>query len=318
MTGAVDLSALKERADAARNRPPSRGASPAPAGGPATSAATAGATGANGPASAAPAAVVDVTEETFEAEVLARSEQVLVLVDLWATWCGPCKQLSPVLEQLAADADGQWVLAKVDIDANPRIAQAFGVQSVPTVIAIALGQPVAAFQGVQPAAQITGWVNEILAKVGDRLTGMPTEGASTPTPEPVDPQVAAAEQLLESGDLAAAAQAYRAIADSDPGNLEAASVVRNLDFMMRAQQHDPAIVDSAAADDRDGQFAAADVLLLNQQPEAAFDRLITLVRLTAGEDRTAARTRLLSLFELFDPAEPFVVAARRKLASALF
>ncbi|MCX6467743.1 MAG: tetratricopeptide repeat protein [Corynebacteriales bacterium] len=305
MTGAVDLSVLKERADAARNRPATPQAPRPPAGNDGA-----------GTVAAVPA-VVEVTEATFEAEVIARSDQVLVLVDLWATWCEPCKQLSPLLERLAEEASGQWILATIDIDANPRIAQAFGVQSVPTVVAIAQGQPVAAFQGVQPAAQITAWVDEILAKVGDRLTGLPAaDGAEAP--DPVDPRMAEAESKLDEGDFDGALAAYQALAQAEPGNVEAASAARNIEFVIRAQAADPSVVDTAAPDDIEGQFAAADVLLLNQRPDDAFDRLIALVRATSGDDRSAVRTRLLSLFELFDPSEPFVVSARRKLASALY
>lgn len=303
MAGAVDLSGLKERADAQRAAPQRRN-TPVEAGEPST-------------APAANAAVIDVTDANFETEVLARSEQQLVLVDLWAQWCGPCKQLSPVLERLAAEAAGSWVLAKIDVDANPRIAQAFRVQSIPMVVAIAMGQPVAAFNGVRSDAEITSWVDEILAQVGSQLTGAPSETAE-PEPEPADPRMVAAEDKMNAGDFDGALADYRAIAEAEPDNLEAASLARNLTFMLRAQQHDPTIVDTAAAGDVDAQLAAADVLLAAQQPEAAFDRIIGVVKVTAGEERTAARTRLLELFELFDPAEPFVVAARRKLASALF
>jgi putative thioredoxin len=304
MSGAVDLSGLKERAEAERSRtaaPPRP-----PAAGPAAPDGTAGVP-----------PIVEITEATFESEVIARSDQVLVLVDLWATWCGPCKQLSPILERLAEQADGKWILATVDVDANPRIAQAFGVQSIPTVVAIANGQPVSAFQGVQPEAQISAWIDEILGKVGDRLTGLPAAG-ETPVEEPGDPRMEAAGALLDEGDFDGALEAYRALAQEDPSNLEAASAARNIEFVVRARAHDPAVVDSAAPGDVEAALAAADVLLLNQQPETAFDRIIEVVRVSSGDDRSRARERLLSLFELFDPAETFVVAARRKLASALF
>lgn len=312
MAGAVDLSALKERADAQRQqgqRPtrPRPEASPDGAAGPTT---------AGGPDTSAGDAVMDVTEETFESEVLVRSQQQLVLVDLWAEWCGPCKQLSPVLESLAARAQGTWVLAKIDVDANPRIAQAFRVQSIPMVVAIAQGQPVAAFNGVRSEAEITQWVDEILAQVGDALPGMAPQGEAEP--EADDPRMVAAEDKLNGGDFEGALADYRAIAEAEPDNVEAASAARNLDFVLRAQAHDPAIVDTAAPTDVDAQLAAADVLLLSQQPERAFDRIIGVVKVTAGDDRTRARTRLLELFELFDPAEPFVVSARRKLATALY
>ncbi|MEE4022579.1 tetratricopeptide repeat protein [Gordonia sp. PKS22-38] len=312
MSGAVDLTALKERADAqrqqaqrsaqaARTAPPADGAAPPSPGG--------------SPPAGDGGAVIDVTEATFETEVLARSQQQLVLVDLWAEWCGPCKQLSPVLERLAGQAQGSWVLAKIDVDANPRIAQAFRAQSIPMVVAIAQGQPVAAFNGVRSEAEISQWVGEILSQLGDVLPGaMPADAE----PEEDDPRMVAAADKLNGGDFEGALADYRAIAEAEPNNVEAASAARNLEFVLRAQAHDPAIVDNAAPADVDAQLAAADVLLLSQQPEAAFDRIIGVVKVTAGDDRTRARTRLLELFELFDPAEPFVVAARRKLATALY
>lgn len=302
MSGAVDLSVLAERADAQR-RAANAPASQAPADG--------------APAGGAADAVIDVTDATFQTEVIDRSARQLVVVDLWATWCGPCKQLSPLLESMAQAAGGQWVLAKVDVDANPGIAQAFGVQSVPMVVAIAAGQPVAAFNGVQPQAQIQGWLDEILAKVGGALTGAPAPEGQPEEPEE-DPRMVAAEELLNSGDIDGALAAYRAVAEAEPNNLEAASVVRNLEFVNRAQGHDPGIVETAAPGDVDAQLAAADVLLLGQRPEEAFERILATVRTTTGDDRDRARTRLLELFELFDPAEPFVVSARRKLAAALY
>ncbi|MFD0928092.1 tetratricopeptide repeat protein [Williamsia deligens] len=308
MSGAVDLSGLKERADAERSR---ASAPPRPPAGP-----PGGGENAGGPA--AVPAIVEITEATFETEVIARSDQVLVLVDLWATWCGPCKQLSPILERLAEQADGKWILATVDVDANPRIAQAFGVQSIPTVVAIAAGQPVSAFQGVQPAEQISGWIDDILEKVGDRLTGLPAAAEDAPVEEPGDPEMDAAAGLLDAGDFDGALAAYRALADRDPSNVEAASAARNIEFVVRAQSHDPSVVDTTDPTDVDAALAAADVLLLNQQPDAAFDRIIATIRATSGDDRSRARERLLALFELFDPAETYVVSARRKLASALF
>ncbi|MGV9672533.1 tetratricopeptide repeat protein [Gordonia sp. NPDC003504] len=299
MAGAVDLSALKERAEAQRaaaQRPtrPAEGGQPA--------------------AQHGGGAVIDITEETFETEVLERSTRQVVVVDLWAEWCQPCKQLSPVLERMAASSGGRWVLAKVDVDANPRIAQAFRAQSIPMVVAIAAGQPVSAFNGVRSEQEIAAWLDDILTQVGGALTGAPADAET----EAVDPRMEAAEDKLNAGDFDGALADYRAIVAAEPHNVEAASAARNLEFVLRAQAHDPSIVENAAPGDVDAQLAAADVLLLAQQPEAAFGRIIDVVRRTAGDDRTRARTRLLELFELFDPAEPFVVAARRKLASALY
>ncbi|WP_161927650.1 tetratricopeptide repeat protein [Gordonia crocea] len=301
MSGAVDLSVLKDRADA------QRAAQSAPAGAPG---------GPNPSPAASGDAVIDVTEATFESEVINRSTRQLVVVDLWATWCEPCKQLSPLLESMAGESGGRWVLAKVDVDANPRIAQAFRAQSIPMVVALAHGQPVSVFTGVKPRGEIQAWIDEILTQVGPSF---PDAGpAPAEQEEPVDPRMAAAEAKLDDGDVDGALADYRAIAEAEPGNLEAASLVRNLTFVSRASKHPASIVETAAAGNVDDQLAAADVELIGQQPEAAFDRLVELVRVTADDDRARARARLLELFELYEPNEPVVMAARRKLASALF
>ncbi len=305
MSGAVDLSGLKDRA----TQPPSAPAAP-PADGPAP----VGSTGL--------APVVDVTEATFQAEVLERSMQVLVVVDLWATWCGPCKQLSPVLEKLAHEGGGNWVLAKIDVDANPGIAQAFGVQSVPTVVAIAGGRPLADFAGVQPEPQLREWIAALQEAVAGKLSGPPTgaEPEPEPEPEPEDPRFVAAENALEEGDFEGAEAAYNLILNSEPGNAQAQAALRQVKFLARVQGLPDNAIELADAqpDAIDAQFAAADAELYTQRPDAAFDRLVGLVRRTAGDDRTRVRTRVLELFELFDPADPIVVAARRKLASALY
>ena len=153
MYGAVDLGA--RQAAAQRRQQAARAAAAADAGD--------GATAPDGPASAF---VIDVTEETFNNEVALRSRTTPVIVDLWAEWCGPCKQLSPVLEKLANEAGGAWVLAKIDVDANPRLAQAFQAQSIPMVVAIVGGQMVDAFLGAMPEAQVRQWLDQVLAVAG--------------------------------------------------------------------------------------------------------------------------------------------------------
>ncbi|NNG99149.1 tetratricopeptide repeat protein [Gordonia araii] len=298
MAGAVDLSALKDRAEAQRAAP---GAPPPRAPG----------------EGAAPGAVVDVTEATFEAEVITRSTRQLVIVDLWATWCEPCKQLSPVLESMAEQAGGRWVLAKVDVDANPRIAQAFRAQSIPMVVALAQGQPVSVFTGVKPQAEIQAWIDEIFQQVGSSFPDQ-DDAAADIVDEPADPRMVAAEDKLNAGDIDGALADYRAIADAEPDNAEAASLVRNLTFVARASKHPASVVESAQPGDIEAQLAAADVELFEQKPEQAFDRLVELVKTTADDDRARVRARLLELFELYEPNEPVVMAARRKLASALF
>jgi putative thioredoxin len=116
--------------------------------------------------------VFDVTDATFSTDVIARSQAVPVIVDLWAEWCGPCKQLSPVLERLAEEAAGDWVLAKVDVDANPQLSAAMQVQSIPMVVAVIGGQLVDGFLGALPEAQVRQWINQVL-QIADQL-GMPS------------------------------------------------------------------------------------------------------------------------------------------------
>ncbi|MCX2732274.1 thioredoxin [Saccharopolyspora sp. NFXS83] len=306
MAGAVDLSALKNKADNASRPPASNG--------PADDAATTGTP-----------AVIDVTEATFQAEVVDRSMQVPVVVDLWAEWCGPCKQLSPVLERLAQESGGTWVLAKVDVDANPRIAQLFQVQSIPTVIAIAGGQPVEAFAGAQPEPQIRQWITALLDALREQLPGIQAAeqaaaGAAEVEEEPEDPRFTAAEEALDNGDFAAAEAAYRQILEAEPNNEQAQAALAQVRFSARAENADPAAIEraDAAPDDLDAQLAAADAELAAQQVEAAFDRLVRTVKRTAGDDRNRVRQHLIDMFELFPDGDPRVTNARRALASALF
>jgi putative thioredoxin len=254
---------------------------------------------------------------------------VPVIVDLWAEWCGPCKQLSPVLERLANAAGGAWVLAKVDVDANPRISQVFGVQSIPTVVAIAGGQPIDAFAGALPEPEVRQWLSALLDALRDRMPGIAAAEAAAagggdvveePVEEPEDPRFVAAEQALDDGDFTEAEAAYQRILDEEPANELARNALAQVRFLARVTSADPAAKAKADADpdDLDAQFAAADLDLAEQQLEAAFGRLIGAVRRTAGDDRDRVRKRLVELFELFPADEPRVLKARRDLASALF
>ncbi|WP_344429223.1 tetratricopeptide repeat protein [Amycolatopsis minnesotensis] len=303
LSGAVDLSGLKARAETAR--PQQQAGAPAASGPPADG-----------------AAVIEVTEATFQTEVVERSMRQLVVVDLWAEWCGPCKQLSPVLERLAAASGGAWVLAKVDVDANPRIAQLFGVQSIPTVVAIGGGQPVDAFSGALPEPEIRKWLDSLLDALRDKLPGIrAAEEAGDGDAEPEeDSRFTEAEDAFERGDFAAAEAAYQRILDAEPGNELAKAALTQVRFAERATEADPSAVERAEADpsDLDAQTAAADYELAEGKVDDAFARLISVIRRTAGPDRNRVREHLVGLFELFDAADERVMKARRDLASALF
>jgi putative thioredoxin len=251
--------------------------------------------------------VIDVTEASFQTDVVERSLQVPVVVDLWATWCGPCKQLSPVLERLARDGGGAWVLAKIDVDANPRIAQLFGVQSIPTVVAVVGGQPVDAFAGALPEPQVREWIDGLLNALRDR-TGEP------------DPRFAAAEEAIERGDYAAAEAVYQQILDADPANQQARDALAQVRFTARAETADPAAIERADAnpDDIDAQLDAADTEVALDRADRAFARLVDIVRRTSGDERNRVRQHLVELFGLFPADDPRVATARRDLARTLY
>jgi len=289
IAGAVDLSALKQRA-------PSDGGIP-------------------GEGSAAPGGL-EITEANFEAEVITRSNQVPVVVVLWSPRSDASVQLGDILASLAADDGGQWSLVTVNVHTTPRVAQIFGVQAVPTVVALAGGQPISSFQGPQPPDQLRGWLDSLLNATAGKLSG----GGDADEPEQVDPELAKAREHLDAGDFDAALTAYQAILDANPNHAEAKGAVRQIAFLSRATAQRPDVVAKAdrAPDDIEAAFGAADIEILQQNIAGAFDRLIALVRRTAGDERTSVRTRLIELFELFDPADPEVIAGRRKLANALY
>lgn len=270
--------------------------------------------------------VIDVTHESFEADVVLQSKTVPVIVDLWATWCEPCKQLSPILEALAHEYAGRWVLAKIDVDAHQQLAAAFQVQTIPSVFVAVAGQVAPLFQGAMPEVQVRQVIEAVLqqaASIG--VTGVVTGSGSgnsdvEQTPEVVsDPRFDAAEAALEEGDWDAAAVAYQEVLAATPADAIAQIGLLNVQLLKRTEGMD---FDQVLAHGEDlsfeNQLAVADAEFMCNEYDAAFKRLINLVRDTTGAERDAARTRLLDYFSIVGPEDPSVVQGLRALSNALF
>ncbi|MFE0513460.1 tetratricopeptide repeat protein [Streptomyces sp. NPDC058964] len=316
MSGVVDLAAVKAAQEAKTKAEQAR-----------AEAARQGGAGAVSPADL----VIDVDEASFELEVLQRSTEVPVVIDFWAEWCQPCKQLSPVLERLAVEYNGRFLLAKIDVDANQMLMQQFGVQGIPAVFAVVAGQALPLFQGAAGEQQIRQTLDQLVQVAEERfgLTGLTVDpdaqaGVRTAPVEqagPYDMLLEAAVQALDAGDLGGAIQAYKNVLSEDPGNTEAKLGLVQAELLERVRDLDPQQVRKDAAEkqaDAQAQIAAADLDLVGGHVEDAFGRLIETVSRTAGDDRDAVRRRLLELFELVGAEDPRVIGARRALARALF
>ncbi|WP_073963882.1 tetratricopeptide repeat protein [Streptomyces sp. CB02460] len=317
MSGVVDLAAVKAAGEAKAKAEQARAES-ARQGGPA--------------AVPASSLVIDVNEAGFENDVLQRSAEVPVVIDFWAEWCEPCKQLGPLLERLAHEYNGRFLLAKVDVDANQMLMQQFGIQGIPAVFAVVAGQALPLFQGAAPEAQIRQTLDQLI-QVGEErfgLTGIavdpsaagePAQAAAPVPAGPYDSLLEAAARALDANDFAGAVQAYKNVLSDDPANTEAKLGLAQAELLSRVQATDPQKVRTEAAEkpaDADAQLAAADLDLVGGHVEDAFGRLVETVRRTFGEDRDRVRLRLLDLFEVIGPEDPRVGAARTALARVLF
>lgn len=271
--------------------------------------------------------IVDVTDQTFP-QVLELSRSVPVVVDLWAEWCGPCKQLGPILEKVVTELAGRVVLAKVDVDANPQLAQAFRAQSIPMVVALVAGQPVPLFTGAVPEQQVREVFAQLLQVAAQNgVTGtVPVEGAAddadaAPAEPELPPLHAEAFEAIEAGDYPRAIAAYEKALAENPRDEDARVGLGQVRLLGRVQGADLQAARAAAAAaplDIPAQLAVADLDVAGGHIDDAFDRLLELFAALPDSDRGEVRERLLELFGLVGDADPRVGRARGRLASLLF
>ena len=284
----------------------------------------------------------DTTTQSFAADVIEASQSTPVIVDFWAPWCGPCKQLAPILERTVRDAGGKVALVKVNIDENPEIAQQLRIQSIPAVFAFNQGQPVDGFIGAQSESQIKGFVERLVGPMG---------------PSPLEQALEQAKQALDDGDYTGASNIYGQVLRQAPGETaaiaglvrclvaagdlqEARELVDGLDddtlkdadvegaisALSLAEQAGEADSDTAAlqaqlAQDPGDHQARFDLAMAHHgagRNEQAIDELIEIIRRDREWNEQAARQQLLKLFEALGHADPLTVAGRRKLSSILF
>jgi putative thioredoxin len=303
LRGAVDLSALKK---------PQQPASGAPA------------TAAGAPAAGDTAGyIVEVNEQSFQA-LVQLSAQVPVIVELTATWSDLAQQLASAMAEVTNEFAGRFVLARVDVDASPGIAQAFQLQSVPAAVALLKGQPIPLFQGAASADELRQFVNELLKVAqANGVTGTAPGAADAPAEEekPLPPLHQEAFDAIEAGDYARAAAAYQKALAEQPADNEARTGLYQVQLLERLQGADANELRAAAADKTDdlqAQLAVADLDISGGHVEDAFARLVGFISRHGGDEREAARARLVELFDVVGSSDPRVSKARQALARALF
>ncbi|WKE58135.1 tetratricopeptide repeat protein [Corynebacterium tuberculostearicum] len=264
-----------------------------------------------------------VTESNFEQDVVRRSAEVPVVVLIGTARSTQSEQLRTDLQDLAMQGNLSFLVAYVDADATPQVAQVFGVKNLPTVVALGAGQPLTNFEGAQPKDALKQWVETLVQNVGPQLKGLQGDhGSEQPQEEEEDPRLQEAESFLNAGDFDGALNVYNSILDSEPDNVQIKQARDTTILLKRLdpanQTDDPIAAAEGDKEDVDKQMRAADAEVVAGAPEKAFERLIETMKATAGDKKAQVRERLLELFGLFDANDPRVLEARTKLASALY
>lgn len=264
-----------------------------------------------------------VTEANFDQDVVRRSTEVPVIVLIGTARSTQSEQLKTDLQGLAAQGNRSFLVAYVDADTTPQVAQAFGVKNLPTVVALGAGQPLTNFEGAQPLDALKQWVDALVQNVGPQLKGLQSDaGEPQIQEEEEDPRLQEAEGFLNAGDFDGALKVYNSILEAEPENVQIKQARDTTVLLKRLdpanQTEDPIAAAEGDKGDVDKQMRAADAEVVAGAPEKAFDRLIETMKATAGDEKARVRERLLELFRLFEGNDPRVMEARTKLASALY
>jgi putative thioredoxin len=257
-----------------------------------------------------------VTQENLVSDFVTKSKESVVILLAWSARSAQAKEILETLGKLEIADKNSWLLGVVDVDAQPQVAQALQIKSVPVAIAIIGEQLLPLFESVPPADQVRLVINKLLELAAGKGIGKAPEG---PTEIPMEPEEAAAYAAMEKGDYKAAKASYEAWLKRKPNEQVAVVGLAQVNLMLRIDGLDPVLtLKNAKADDVTSQMMCADIEIATGNYEAAFERLLNAVKSMAGDDRDKAKGHLITLFNLVDPTDPRLVKARGQLASALF